>query len=53
MAKKKSTKKPKKRSSSTVDQVGYEPGGGSAKRKLYGGYGSLPNGANGGGKKKK
>jgi hypothetical protein len=49
---KKSTKKPAKRSSSTVKQVGYEPGGGSAKRKLYGGYGSLPNGANGGRKKK-
>lgn len=38
--------------SSSVKQVSYEPGGGSNKRKLYGGYGSLPNGANGGKKKK-
>ena len=45
MAKKKSTKKPAIRSSSTVKQVGFEPGGGSALRKLYGGYGSLPNGS--------
>lgn len=45
-------KKKGKRSSSTVKQVGYEPGGGSAKRKLFGGYGSLPNGANGPKKKK-
>lgn len=36
-----------KKSSSTVKQVGYEPGGGSAKRKLYDGHGYLPNGANG------
>jgi hypothetical protein len=42
---KKGRKKPA-RSSSTVKKVGYEPGGGSAKRKLYGGYGALPNGAN-------
>jgi len=48
MAKKKSTKKPARRSSSSVDQVGFEPGGGSGIRKLYGGYGALPNGSNGG-----
>lgn len=48
-------KKTGKRSSSTVKEVGYEPGGGSGKRRLYGEHGSLPNGANGGkktGKKK-
>lgn len=48
MAKKKGNKG---KSSSTVKKVGYEPGGGSAKRKLYGGYGKLPNGANNGKKK--
>lgn len=42
MARKKGT-----RSSSTVKKVGKEPGGGSADRKLYGGHGWLPNGANG------
>lgn len=46
MAKNKGT-----RSSSTVKKVGKEPGGGSGDRKLYGGYGSLPNGANGSKKK--
>ena len=34
----------KKRSSSTVTQVGIEPGGGGALRKLYGGYGNMPKG---------
>jgi hypothetical protein len=42
----------KKRSSSSVKDVSYEPGGGSAKRKLYDQRGALPNGANGGKKKK-
>ena len=52
MAKKGTTKKGKRKgTSSSVTSVSYEPGGGSAKRKLYGGHGTLPNGANGGKKK--
>lgn len=34
----------KKVKTSSVDNVTYEPGGGSAKRKLYGGYGNMPKG---------